>query len=294
MRNLQRDMVRFGDLARRSSLLALGHTARRLTAAVMTGELFVPRRGWVAASNASPNAVRAVALGGRLGGASALSARGIWLDDDAGLVVSCSETASRLPRLRPGETRIWPIRRFERTSDTPWMESVCDALVQYAAVATPDGMIATLDSALHLRLLTNRELLILLDALPQRVRPRHTDLDGRSMSGTESHTRVELRRAGYRVEVQVKIAGVGVVDLLVDKWHIVECDSRQFHDGEKDQENDRRRDGAAALLGYATARFTYSQVMRNMPWCLSVVAAGLARGRPEQNPGSDNRRMPVG
>ena len=155
-----------------------------------------------------------------------------------------------------------------------------DAILQHALVATPDGMIATIDSALHRRLLTARQLPELLAALPLRVRPRLADVDGRAMSGTESHMRLDLRRAGYLVELQVSIPGVGIVDMLVDRWHIVECDSREFHDGERHQENDRRRDGQAALLGYATSRFTYAQVMRDMPWCLSVVAAGLARGRP--------------
>jgi hypothetical protein len=41
--------------------------------------------------------------------------------------------------------------------------------------------------------------------------------------------RLLLRALGHRAEVQVRIAGVGRVDLVVDGWLIVECDSRAYH-----------------------------------------------------------------
>lgn len=92
--------------------------------------------------------------------------------------------------------------------------------------------------------------------------------------------RVDLRADGYRVTTQASIRKVGDVDLLVDDWYIVECDSREFHDGDSQQNTDRRRDGEATLARFGSARFTYSQVMFHRKWCLSVVAAGLAAGRP--------------
>ncbi|WP_354568051.1 hypothetical protein [Glaciihabitans sp. UYNi722] len=70
------------------------------------------------------------------------------------------------------------------------------------------------------------------------------------------------------------------MDALVDGWFIVECDSGEHHDGVANQTRDRRRDGNAARNKYGSARFSYSQVMFELPWCLDVVASGLARGRP--------------
>ncbi len=158
--------------------------------------------------------------------------------------------------------------------------SLRDAILQHARVVDRAEIIATLDSALHHGLLALFELAELLAALPERVRPSLGELDSSSMSGTESLMRVDLRAQGYRVETQASIRKVGQVDLLVDGWYIVECDSHEYHDSYTQQTTDRRRDGEATLAHYGSARFTYSQVMFNRAWCLRVVATGLQAGRP--------------
>jgi hypothetical protein len=114
--------------------------------------------------------------------------------------------------------------------------------------------------------------------------PRNLALDGNAMSGTETHMRLALVRAGYRVESQVFIASVGWVDLLVDGWYIVELDSRKFHDGVEQQTVDRLRDGNSGIAGYGHDRFMWSQVRHEMDWCLAVVAAGMRDGRPDRTP----------
>ncbi|MHC5795115.1 hypothetical protein ACVXZ4_03060 [Lacisediminihabitans sp. FW035] len=280
MRSLENDLARSGDLARVGFLRALGHSARTLSAARRSGRVYSPRRGWVASARASPAAVRAVALGGRLGGASALESYGIWAGHRPGLVVAVVPGTSRLPPISPGESRVWAHDRFPMHGDRMFRVSVRDAIIQHARVAHCGELIATLDSALHHGLLGEFELAELLLALPERVRPSAGELDASAMAGTESLMRVALRAQGYRVRTQASIRFVGLVDLLVDDWYIVECDSREFHDGDSQQDTYRRRDGEATLARYGSARFTYSQVMFHREWCLSVVAAGLAAGRP--------------
>ena len=66
--------------------------------------------------------------------------------------------------------------------------------------------------------------------------------------------RLILRSLGLAVEIQVTIDGVGRVDMVVDGWLIIECDSRAHHEGWDAQQRDRRRDLAAAALGYTTIR----------------------------------------
>ncbi|WP_054680942.1 DUF559 domain-containing protein [Microbacterium sp. No. 7] len=44
------------------------------------------------------------------------------------------------------------------------------------------------------------------------------------------------------------------MDFVVDGWLIVECDSKAHHEGWDRQREDRRRDLAAAALGYTTIR----------------------------------------
>lgn len=73
-------------------------------------------------------------------------------------------------------------------------------------------------------------------------------------SGPETLVRLILRGLGCDVDVQVQIPGVGRVDFVVDGWLIIECDSKAHHEGWDAQRRDRRRDIAAAALGYTTIR----------------------------------------
>jgi hypothetical protein len=228
-RDIERDLVRFDGIAPRLHLLRLGVSPRAITFAIKIGTIRIPRRGWVCAPYAPAEAVRAVELGGLLGGASALRSYGIWTDGND-LIVAARPTASRLPSTRPGERRVWMDDRFPDGSARPWRVSVRDALLQHATMVDRPSLIASIDSALNTRRLTTSELTSLIAALPKRLRGIKRDVDGRAMSGTESKLRIACRSIGLRVELQASIANVGFVDLLIDGWLIVEVDSRQFHD----------------------------------------------------------------
>lgn len=283
-RDIGADLAAAGGLVRRAALLALGHRPRAITRAVRAGLLTVPRRGWLAGPGAPPLAVRAVALGGVLGGASALESYGIWVDDPTPLVVSCAPTSSRLPPLGSGEQRVWLAARRPSAGAKRWRVSVIDALLQYARDAEHDALIAAVDSALNTRLLAKSDLRSLMEALPARLRSIEREIDGAAMSGTETRIRLGLVRAGYHVESQVHIPTVGEADLLVDRWLIVEADSRKHHDGRDQQTVDRRRDGNAVLAGYGHERFMWSQARFEMDWVLSVVAARIRDGPPDRSP----------
>ncbi len=280
MRDLLTDLARFGNLCRTTALIGLGHSRSTLARARSSGVIFSPRRGWLATGAAPPAAIRAVSLGGRLGGASALESLGVWAGHDPPLVVVLTPGTSRLPSPEVGETRVWAHDRFPSGDDRMFRVSLRDAILQHARVVDRAELIATLDSALHHGLLPRFELAELLMALPAGIRPREGELDAASMAGSESLIRVALRGVGYRVTIQASIREVGDVDTFVDGWFIVECDSRQYHDGQSQQAIDRRRDGEAALARLGSARFTYAQVLFDRDWCLAVVAAGLSRGRP--------------
>lgn len=281
-----------GGLIRTTRLRELGYSRGRIARLVAAGRAWRPRRGWVAGPTAPADAVRAVQLGGRLGGASALASFRIWVDDDPGLVVACAPTASRLPATRSGERRVWVADRFPVDSACQWRVSVLDALLQFALDAPYDSLVASLDSALNQHLITTRDFERLIAALPLRLRSIRRDVDGSAMSGTETKMRLELVRAGYKVRSQVSIPGIGDVDLLVDDWLIVELDSRGHHQAPKQQTIDRKRDGNAVLVGYGHERFMWSQVRYSMDWCLDVVATRLRDGRPSSN--ALNRSAAVG
>jgi very-short-patch-repair endonuclease len=82
------------------------------------------------------------------------------------------------------------------------------------------------------------------------------------------------------VASQAGIREVGWVDFLIDGWLIVEIDSRRHHDDPRSQHRDRVRDGNAVLQGYGNLRFDYHLVQNRLDWCLQVVQARLAAGRP--------------
>lgn len=280
MRTLALHLETAGNLATVAQLAERGHGRAEIAKAVRTGELWRPRRGWVAASGAPADAVRAVQVGGRLGGGSALISYGIWVDEDVDLVVACPSTASRLPPLGATEQRLWVNDLFPVAAEKRWRVSVMDGLLQLCHDRPRDSLIASVDSAIQLRQLTRAELGMLLGALPRRLRGVGREIDGLAMSGTETHMRLALRRAGYQVRSQVHLPGIGTVDLLVDGWLIIELDSRKYHGGADNQLRDRVRDGNAVIGSYGHERFLWEQVRESMDWCLDVVERRLRDGRP--------------
>ncbi|MFC7457383.1 endonuclease domain-containing protein [Brachybacterium sp. GCM10030267] len=82
-----------------------------------------------------------------------------------------------------------------------------------------------------------------------------------SESGTETIVRRSLERRGIATRSQVRIPGVGRVDLLIGEKLIIECDSLAYHADPEKYRQDRERDLAAKRLGYTVVRLTYEQVI---------------------------------
>nr|BFF10570.1 hypothetical protein GCM10025699_18730 [Microbacterium flavescens] len=126
---------------------------------------------------------------------------------------------------------------------------------------TPRAAIATLDSALHRRLIGIDDLNTVFAALPARFHALRALVDARAESGPETLVRLMARVLGCDVRLQVEFDDIGRVDLLLDGWLVVECDSREFHQDWKTQVKDRERDVALAALGYCTLRVTAAMIM---------------------------------
>jgi len=76
---------------------------------------------------------------------------------------------------------------------------------------------------------------------------------------------------------------VGRVDLLVDGWLIVECDSEQFHGTWTVHKKDRRRDMAALDRGYATLRLLAEDILYRPDRVRAALERILAHGAPGPN-----------
>ncbi|MGD8194676.1 endonuclease domain-containing protein [Herbiconiux sp. P18] len=158
------------------------------------------------------------------------------------------------------------------------VDSVESALVHSTLCQTRSTAIATLDSALHLRLISRRRLLVLLDQLPGRYREYGPFVDGTAESGLESLVRLGLRSVGIAFRLQVRIDGVGRVDILVGERLVIEVDGSAWHSGHAAFAADRRRDLELARLGYLVVRLSYSQVVHDWTATLDVVRGIVARG----------------
>lgn len=193
--------------------------------------------------------------------------------DSERIHVHAPRSASRLPKVSTVGSGPRVHRRALLRSPHPddLAVSVLDALYDSVLCQAPRAAIATLDSALHHGLIDDDELDELFDALPRRYRRIRGLLDARAESGPESLMRLLLRSIGCVFVPQVEIAGVGRVDFLVDGWLIIECDSRAHHSEWASQRRDRRRDQAAAALGYAT----YRPLAEDLMWHQDAVRAAV-------------------
>lgn len=81
-----------------------------------------------------------------------------------------------------------------------------------------------------------------------------------------------LRQAGIEYSPQ-ELVGPCVVDFLVDKWLVVECDGASFHDPVKDG----KRDEFIAKQGLKTLRFSGREIVRDSDACIERIKTALQR-----------------
>lgn len=248
----------------RADLLQGGASGHEITRAVNAGMLLRLRRDHYAHPDIDPDIAEAVRVGGRLACVSLLQKLGVFVLNAACLHVFIAPDTSRIRAPRSRSTVLHWSRRSQR-GESRHVVSLRDAVLQAILCQDPRAAIATLDSLLHLRLATRTQLIGLFESLPVRLQPLLSLVDGTAESGPETYMRLILRTLGVRFETQVVIPGVGRVDFVVQGWLIIECDSKEFHEGWNKQVEDRRRDIAAARLGYTTIRPIASDILYDSP-----------------------------
>lgn len=262
---------------RRRDLLEAGWRDSALAAAVKDGRLIRPRGGIYLTPDVSDDVVLACRVGGRLACTSALRQAGVFVHERSTVHVHFAANASRSGSAARTVSRHWGLLRRQPHPRSTTVE-VLDALIQAARCVPTRSWIASIDSALNQRLLAMDDLDEVFTALPARFGVARRLVEPRCQAGTETLVRLMLRTLGARVEVQVPIRGVGTVDFVVDGWLIVECDSFAHHSSWDAQRRDRRRDQAAAALGYATYRPIAEDILWN-PDVVQEALSGLLRSR---------------
>ncbi|WP_029151263.1 endonuclease domain-containing protein [Microbacterium indicum] len=250
------------------------------------GALVRARRDHYVHGSAPEGITSAVRIGGRLDCVSLMRELGVFvLSDDRRLHVQIPRARtmlrsphSRIVRLDNAAHGVVP---HWREDPAPADSTIADPLsaVRQAVLCQPvRPAIATIDSALHLGIVEERQLGELFARLPRRLRRLRRLVDGRAESGPETLARLLVRVFGVSVELQVVIAGIGRVDLVVDGWIVIECDSREFHSGWDEQERDRARDLKLAARGFTTLRPTANQIFTAPSLLVHAVATLLERG----------------
>jgi len=285
-----------GGVASVGFLRSHGVPLSRIDDAVERGALIRLRRGWVALPDAPGDVARAVRVGGRLSCVSVLRREeGMWCAIDHRLHVRVPSAATRLAS--PHDRRV-PLGRPERfgialhrSHRAPYLDepegpvdSFAWALLHSITCQSKVDAIVTLDSALHQNRISRSELEFLAAGLPMKYRAYLDLTDGSAASGLETKARLGLRRYNIPYETQVKIAGVGSVDLLVGDRLVVETDGREWHTKTEAYLEDRRRDLELAALGYAVLRLSYLQVMEQWDAVIAVIRAMVARDEHRWSP----------
>ncbi|MEO6117373.1 MAG: DUF559 domain-containing protein [Pseudolysinimonas sp.] len=276
----------FGGVATRHQILTKAITGPALAAAVRGGGLTRVRRGHYAAASAQPDAVVATRVGGALCGLSAARSYGLWSGTDDRVHIALAPNASR-SRIRTEAGRLtsdidtreivrhwiaWPPHR------ECWRVDIVECLRQVVAWADDETAIACLDTARTTFRFTSTGLRYIFKDEPARSRVRAQRSRAGSGSGLESIVRQRLTRLGYRIEQQVRVSGVGRVDIrIVDTRVLIEVDGREHHGVSNAFEEDRRRDAEATLRGNVVLRFTYEQIMTNWAWCESIIRSAAFR-----------------
>lgn len=249
-----------------------GASRRQIDEAIAAARLIRVRKGTYLSGGCPQPVLAAARDGGRLDCVSLLALLNVFVLHAGALHVQMDYGSTRIPARSPQLVRHW---RATEAAEADLVAPLVEALAQACRCQPPRAAIATLDSAWHLGLVDEQDIAEVFRRLPRRFRVLRALLDRRAESGAESLMRLLLRSHGWTVDVQVSISGVGRVDLVVDGWLIIECDSEEFHSGWEAGRRDRRRDLAAAALGYVTVRPIAEDIMYHPERVISAVRAAV-------------------
>lgn len=266
----------YEGVARRSELLASGVSRGALASALRDGTVFRPARGIVALPGADPLLVRCLATNSLLTCVSAARRQGLWVladHEEIHVLRPDGRMASGRAVVHRGS---WapavPGRRSTSVLDTVGHALRCLPDLEALVIAE-----SAVQQGLSLDLL--RGLLTGPRNAPARAVLAMVDRGADSLA--ETLAREHLRRAGFLVEPQVAVEGVGSMDHIVERCLDLEIDGKT-HQQPESRYNDYLRDGAAQARGFATLRVSYGDVVHRTDQMVrrvgAVVSARLALG----------------
>lgn len=279
-----------GGFARTRELLAAGASERMLTAAVRDGRLRRARNGWYSTLPETDPRFRAVRVGGKLTGLSALRELGAWTRGDARVLrVSVPAHGSRhrspsagrrRPRRRGDPVRLhWEPPDVARSGTAASVDPL-HALVRVVLDERFEEAVVALDWAWRAGVLDEVSFAWIIEQLPRPLRRIRDWVDRHSESRNETIARTRARGEGWSVHSQVRLGEVQRIDLTVEDQIGWEVDGRQHADA---FHADRRKDLLIAREGRHPLRTDADLVREEWPLVRAAIRAALAArlGWPE-------------
>jgi very-short-patch-repair endonuclease len=274
-----------GGLAATHELKQSGYSKYRLRRAVLTGELIRVRQGWYILPSTPIDPEESVRVGGRATCVTGARQHGLWVRNTVRLHVCVPPHGSRLRTRRDRTKRLSSTKRSDvivHWTDsgrvgTRFNLSATECLRDMIFCQSPERVVAAVDSAIRLGILSPEQWWNEIAGLPRRLRRLLGRIDARSESITESIVRFRLQMLGIACQLQVKITGVGRVDILIGKRLVIEVDGRDYHVSSERFEADRERDAKLSVRGYRVLRFSYQQIMNNWALVRAAILAAIAR-----------------
>jgi very-short-patch-repair endonuclease len=288
----------FGGMAHKQQLVRGGARDWELTRAVRSGEVIRARQGWYTTLPDDDPAVRAVRVGGRLTGVSAVIAAGGWVLGSHPLHVAVPRNASRLRN--PGD-RTRRLYLGAHGVVVHWVSDDCAdrgsattvALIEALALVIVDEdlevAVAALDWALRSGEIDSTDFETLMRSLPRYKHPIQLWVDPVCDSLPESLTRTRLRLRGHHVTSQVPLSTRERIDLVVDDLVAIETDGEEFHLTRFEQ--DRRKDITITIEGFHVIRPSARMIFRDWPLVCHAVELALA-ARKSKSQGQRARTRP--
>jgi very-short-patch-repair endonuclease len=299
MANIAEIVNQLGGMAQKRQLVARGATDWELTCAVRDGSVDRARQGWYTTFGPTDSRLRAVRVGGRLTGISAIEALGGWVLTKHPLHVSVPFNAARLRSQRnrwqrlkpnPGVVVHWDDPTLGERGDSTRV-ALRDALEKVVLFEARETAIAAFDWALHAGMLDELDFEKLMLGIPKVHRFSFELLDPKCESLPESLARSRLMAAGHQVSSQVLLESGKPIDLVVDGVVAVEVDGEEHH--ADSFESDRSKDIEITLAGYHGMRPSARMVFHRWPEVLRCIEVALAgRGFPphSENSGVNGRK----
>lgn len=287
-------VLALGGFAQKRELVARGAHDYDLTEAVRSGSVIRARQGWYTTLPATSLRVRAVRVGGRLTGLSAISAMGGWVLRHGILHVAVPRNAARLRsqydrRVHPPAPRISGVRlHWQRSADGDASSvGVLEALERVVLDESRETTVAAIDWALHTDRVDRIDVELIMLAVPAARRIPWSAFDPLCESLPESLARTRLKDAGHEVRSQVALPNAQPIDLVVDGAVGLEVDGEEFHRDRFLQ--DRTKDGMiirANLVPYRAPAITVFSDWNSVEQTITAAVAARRLG----NSGNPRRR----